>query len=159
MVKENYKDSLMYVAHKDFISYMTELGGMLPADVVEYNFLLDNEHTFELVIKKIRDEFKEELKSINLDTRFESGIYQKSFYCFDDCVNDTLIKTFVETQNILMDKLPFYWDSDFGSDGLIRFNLYDFNYQLNAEERVITAKEHQLDIGFDEFLNEVDEKI
>ena len=159
MVKKNYKDSLIYVAHEEFLNYLLQLGCINCLDIKEYTSLLDNEHTFELGIKKIRDEFKEELRSINLDTRFESGIYQKSFYCFDDCVNDTLIKTFVETQNILLAKLPFYWDSDFGSDGLIRFNLYDFNYQLNAEERVISTKEHQLDIGFDEFLNEINEKI
>ena len=161
MVKKNYKDSLIYVAHEEFLNYLLQLGRINSLDIKEYTSLLDNEHTFKLGIKKIRDEFKEELKSVDLDTEFYSNVEETDSF-FNDCISDLIKKAFIKTQWKLLDKVPFFWDKGWagaGSEGMIRFNLYDFNYQLEAGQSIITTKEHQLDIGFDEFLNEVDEKI
>lgn len=71
--KKNYKDSLIYVAHEEFLNYLLQLGRINSLDIKEYTSLLDNEHTFELGIKKIRDKFKKELKRVNLDTEFHSS--------------------------------------------------------------------------------------
>ena len=158
MVKKNYKDSLIYVAHEEFLNYLLQLGHINCLEIKEYTSLLDNEHTFELGIKKIRDKFKKELKRVNLDTEFH-GSYEETDSFFKACENDVLEKAFIKTQWKLLDKIPFSWDCNWGGDGIIRFNLYDFNYQLEAEQNIMTSREHQLDIGFDEFLNEVDEKI
>jgi len=144
--------SLIYIAHIDFIDYMLNKELMTEEQHNDFYNLLSNKDTVRLAVNKLRGDYGEEMKKINLSFSYNGGGDSGDIEMEDESFREP----FELTMDKLSDSIDYDWYNNDGGDGEAIFDLFNFTFSYDGVSYVRDSVEESGEFTFEEMFENID---